>query len=148
MPSPPESSAIENAMIRVLRNDAELAALMPDGVWYEQAPPGSQRFVIVSLVDSIDVPTFTSGAGTRRAYEDVLYLVKAVALSSSGTAVNDAAARIDVLLEDAVYPIAGFGLMTSHRVNRRHWTERDDLDPDILWQQAGGQYRVQAALLN
>lgn len=129
----------------VLRTDPELAALMPDGVFYEQAPPGSRAFVLVSLIDSVDVPAY-AGSGTRRAYEDILYLIKATELSTSGAKVTDAAARIDTLLEDATYAIAGFVLMASFRVNRIRAIEVDDLDPDLRWQHSGGNYRVQAAV--
>src|SRR6185295_20376299 len=90
----PDSSAIDNAIVAKLLGDATLMATMPDGVFWEEANPGSQRFVIVSLVDEVDGQRFGS-----RAFEDALYLVKAVALSQSGGDVKTAAARIDALLE-------------------------------------------------
>jgi hypothetical protein len=77
--SPPDSSEIDNALIGLLLADATLAGMMPDGVYYDEAKAGATRFVIVSVLTAFDLATFG-----RRAIEDVMYLVKAVALSSTG----------------------------------------------------------------
>ncbi len=137
-----DSSALDDALVAYLLADATLQGLMPDGVFWDEARPGATRFVIVSLVDEIDVAEFQ-----RRAYEDALYLVKAVALLSGGGNVKSAAARIDALLEDPTGLAAtGYGMMTCHRESRVRITEVDDADPKVRWQHRGGRYRVQAAL--
>lgn len=136
-----DSSAVDNALIALLLADSVLAGLMPDGVFWDEANPGAKKFVLVSLIDESDEATFGG-----RAYEDALYLVKAVALSSSGGDVKTAAARIDALLEDQSLEAAGYSVMTMHREGRVRITEVDDIDPSIRWQHRGGKYRVQAAL--
>lgn len=146
---PPDSSEIDAALVATLLGDAALMALLPDGVYFDVARPGAQRFVLVSLVAEEDVGQFGG-----RAYEDALYLVKAVALGTSGADVKTAAARLDALLEDqplAVTPgspagVPGYAWMTCHREARVRYTEVDDLDPSIRWQHRGGHYRVQFAV--
>lgn len=136
-----DSSAIDNAIVAKLLADSTLTALMPDGVYWEEANAGSKRFVIVSLVDSVDEPVFGG-----RAYEDSLYLVKAVALSTTGADIKAAAARIDTLLDEGTLTITGYSFMTVHRESRIRITEVDDSDASIRWQHRGGHYRVQAAV--
>jgi hypothetical protein len=91
---PSDSSDVDNALIAKLGADSALLALMPNGAYMDEAPPGSTRFVIVSLVEAIDAQAF--GA---RAFESALYLVKAVERSPGGN-VKAAAARIDALLDN------------------------------------------------
>lgn len=133
------SSLVADAVITKLLQDSTLRALMPDGVYWEQAPTTARRFVIVSLVEEFDRATF----GRGRAIEDFLFYVRAIALVSSGTDTNAAAARIDALLEDGSLSPTGYSLMTMHREQVQRFTERDDIDPSILWQHRGGYYRVQ-----
>lgn len=145
----PESSAIDSAVIGVLAGDAALVGLMPGGVWYQVAPPGSQQFVIVSLVESVDPPMF--GA---RAWESALYLVKAVEFSSPTVKhanARAAAERIDALLDPQPpappvdLTIPGYGLMICHREGRRvRDTEQDAQDATIHWAHRGAHYRVWA----
>lgn len=137
----PDSSAVDAAIVSALLNDTTLMALMTDGVFWDQAKPGAEKFVIVSLVDEADEGKFGG-----RAYEDALYLVKAVALGSSGADVKTAAARIDTLLEDKSLTASGYAWMTAHREARVRYTEVDDVDPSIKWQHRGGRYRVQMSV--
>jgi len=138
----PDSSDIDNALIAKLGADATLLALMPNGVYFDEAPPASTRFVIVSLVDAQDVAQLGG-----RAYEDVLYLVEARALSTSGGDVKTAYARIETLLEDGALTVSGYGLMTMHREGRPTGrVEVDDADRSIRWYRRGGYYRVQMAV--
>lgn len=136
----PDSSAIDNALIALLGADATLLALCPNGVYFAESPPGSTRFVIVSLVDEDDIQMF--GA---RAFEDTLYLVKAVMLSTAGGDIKAAAARIDALLEQQTLTVPGYGISTMHRESRERSTEVDDLDPALRWLHRGGMYRVVAS---
>jgi hypothetical protein len=127
-------------VIAKLGSDATLLGMMPNGVYWEEAPPGSTRFVIVSLIDEADEGQFGG-----RAYEDALYLVKAVALSTANANIKGAAARIDALLEDGTLTVAGYTHMAMHREGRIRLTEVDDVDPSIRWYHRGGQYRVRVA---
>jgi len=138
----PDSSDIDNALIARLGADATLLALAPNGAYWEEAPPGSTRFVIVSLVDENDVQQF--GA---RSYEDALYAVEVRMLSTvAGNNPKAAAARIDVLLEDVPLVVAGYTPMRLHRESRIRMTEVDEVDPSIRWYRRGGNYRVQMSL--
>lgn len=137
-----DSSDIDNALVAKLGADATLLALVPNGIYVDEAPPGATRFVIVSLVDEHDEAVF--GA---RAIEDALYLVEARMLSTvSGANIKAAAARIDVLLENAVITATGYTWMTLHRESRVRLTEVDDADPSIRWYRRGGNYRVQMSV--
>lgn len=133
----PDSSAVDAAVISRLLNDATLAALMPDGVYWDVAASGKTRFVIVSLVLHQDEDVMTATA-----FERFTYLVKAVELATSGANIQAAAARIQVLLHDASFSVTGYGLMTSHRVERVRFTEVSDDDRDQRWQHRGGRYEV------
>ena len=140
---PPDSSNIDSAIISLLLNDQTLMGMMPDGVFFDEANPGATRFVIVSLAEEFDVPTFS-----KRTVEEGVYLVKAVALSTTGGDVRSAAARIDALMEDTKrLNAAGFNTISTHRVERVRITEVDEVNADLRWQHRGGRYRVEAAPL-
>lgn len=137
-----DSSDIDGALLAKLGADVTLLSYCSNGVFWDEAPPNSTKFVIVSLVDEVDAPQFGS-----RAYEDHLYQVKAVALSSAGVdIVKNAAARIDALLENGTLTVAGYTRMTMHRETRVRQTEVDALDAAIRWYHRGGQYRVVMSL--
>jgi hypothetical protein len=135
-----DSSAIDNALVGKLIGDPTLAGYLPDGVFFDEAFPGATRFVIVSLVEETDEPMFGG-----RAYEDALYLVKAVALTSTGANVKAAAARIDALLDMGTLTIVGYSLMSIRRESRVRYPEVDETDPTIRWEHRGGRYRVMAS---
>ena len=138
---PPDSSAIDAAIVARLQSDPTLAALMPEGVYMDIAPPGVQRFVIVSLVIAEDQAVFS-----ERAIEDIRYAVKAVMMTTTGTSgIKEAAAQIDALLEDQPLTVAGYEWMASYREERIRYTEIDDIDSTIRWHHRGGRYRVQMA---
>jgi hypothetical protein len=103
-----------------------------------------QRFVIVSLVDAVDIPAFGG-----RAIEDTLYLVEARLLSTTANAnanARAAAARIDVLLEDQPITATGYTWMTCHRESRTRLIEIDAIEQSLRWYRRGGNYRVQMSL--
>jgi len=137
----PDSQDIDTALLTKLSGDATLLALLPNGVWFDEAPPGSKRFVVVSLVDENDEQRF--GA---RAAEDARYLVKAVMLTTASPTANAdikaAAARIDVLLDNQTLTATGYASMLVERESRIRLTEVDDVDPTVRWYHRGGQYRV------
>jgi hypothetical protein len=132
-----DSSNVDNALIAKLLGDATLMALVPDGIFFDQAAPGLRRFVIVSLVDEHDEPMFGG-----RAFEDGIYQVEAQMLSTSGGDVKAAAARIDTLLDGGALTASGYSLMTMRRVERVRVTEVDDADKSIRWQRRGGRYQI------
>jgi hypothetical protein len=146
----PESSAIDSAVIGLLAADATLQSLMPGGVYYQLAPPNMQQFVIVSIADNADQPMFGG-----RAWESVLYLVKAVEFSSPtvhNSNARAAAERIDVLLDPqppappATLTISGFTALVMQREGRRvRDFETDAKDATIRWAHRGAHYRVWAA---
>jgi hypothetical protein len=132
-----DSSDIDNALVTKLAADATLLALCPNGVYVDEAPPGSTRFVIVSLVDENDEGIF--GA---RAVEDALYQVEAQMLTTAGGNIKAAAARIDALLEQGTLTVAGYSVMALFRESRIRLTEVDAVDNSIRWLRRGGNYRL------
>lgn len=135
-----DSSDIDQAVVAKLAADVTLMALMPNLVYVDEAPPGSTKFVIVSLVTEFDEHQFGG-----RAFEDATYLVKAVELKTTGAAnIKAAAARIDVLLDNSTLTIPGYSLMVMRRVERVRYTEVDEQDEAIRWQHRGGRYQVVA----
>lgn len=137
----PDSSDIDQAVIAKLGGDATLLTYMPNGVYWDEAPAGSTRFVIVSLVDETDVQKF--GA---RSHEDTMYLVKAVGRSDLSPNMKSAAARIDTLLDGQTLTVSGYSHMVMQREDRIRITEVDDVDASIRWQHRGGHYRVVQSL--
>jgi hypothetical protein len=136
-----DGSHIDAAVVAKLAGDATLMALMPDGVFMDVARSGATKFVIVSLVIAQDGQAMSPS----RPYEDVLYLVKAVEQSTTGTNVRAAAARIDVLLHDQPLTITGYAHMGTRRQERVRYTEVDVVNNDTRWQHRGGRYSVWAS---
>ena len=134
-----DTSDIASALIAKLGSDAELLSLCPNGVYWDEAPPGSTRFVIVAFINAID-----RGVFGRRAIEEGIYLVEARMLSTvQGANIKRAAARIDELLEDQPLTVAGYTWSTMHRLEPVRMTEVDEVDPSIRWNRRGGQYFVE-----
>lgn len=133
----PDSGDVDAALSAKLLADGTLTGYMTDGVWFDTAPKGKTKFVIVSLINEDDEPQFQG-----RAFEDNLYLVKAVAMETTGANVKAAAARIDALLEGGTLTVGGYSLMRLTRVARVRYTEVDEVDADIRWQHRGGHYAV------
>lgn len=140
-----DSSLVDDAIIAKLLNDSQLRSLCPDGVWSDQAGEGKERFIIVSLVEANDVPVFEG-----RAFEDSLYLIKAVIKNGKGD-IKGACSRIDEILSGAdgrgaIIPVPNFGELSIAREARVRYTEVDEEEPTLRWLHRGGRYRVHAAL--
>lgn len=135
-----DSAHITAAMIARLQADSALRAAMPDGVFFGVAPGGLTRFVIVSLASALDTPQFQG-----RAFESLVYLVKAVHLHAQPATVNTAAARVEALLDHQALTATGYGHVSAMRTDRVQYVEVDQTDPDIRWQHAGGLYEVFAS---
>jgi len=133
-----DSSAVDEAIIQLLAADAELTTRCPDGVHYDVAPPGSKRFVIVSLLMHVDEYLFN-----EEAWELFTYQVQCIELETSGASNSRAAAaRIHALLQDA-YSLAidGYGVMKIKRIERIRTTDADAAT-DTRWLHRGGRYEV------
>lgn len=138
---PPDSATIDGAILSLLSGDAALRALLPDGVYFDEAPPNLHYFALVSLFKEDDAPVFG-----ERAIEDCLYVIQAVTFGTSASKALDAAARIDALMEAATLTAAGFECMSVSREERIRYPEIDAIDPSVRWQHVGAHYRVSMAL--
>jgi hypothetical protein len=136
---PTDSGNVDAALSQKLLSDVPLMAMATDGVYFDVAKKGATRFILVSLLNEDDTPMFNG-----RAFEDGLYLVKAVIQETSGANVRSAAARIDALLDRGTLLVDGYGQVTITRTGRVRYTEVDE-DNDARWQHRGGHYRVMAA---
>lgn len=135
-----DTSEIDAAVLAVLTGDATLATLAPGGVWFDVVGGANvTRYVLVTQLAHEDQAMLRGDA-----WERVLYAVKFVGLDSEGGDAKAAAARIHTLLHDTRYPVTGFFLMQSSRLERIRYTERDDVT-EGSWQHRGGQYAVWAA---
>src|SRR5262245_30001688 len=110
---------------------------MPDGVFWDISPAGKTRIVIVKLMGHELTDMFASAA-----FEQPLYLVKAVELSTSAANVINAAKRIDALLNNGTLAPAGYSLMTLQYQEYIRYAEADTTNPDARWQHCGGMYLV------
>jgi hypothetical protein len=135
-----DPSDVDAAILAVLRNDQALMALMPDGVYFDVAPPGRTKYVIVSMEFHEDFYTFDG-----RALERTIYLAKAIERDIDGADVKAAAARIDELLQGQPLTIPGYVHSLTSRTGRARDTERDEVDNSALWQHRGGHYEVLVA---
>lgn len=139
----PDSGAVDAAIVGVLQADGALKTLMPDGVFFNLAAPGSTRFVLVGVFDEADEWVFG-----HRATESTLYFVKAVGFSRNARLADMKAAafRIDALLDGATLTVPGFASVDCVREKREPTdTVPDPLDPSVFWFHFGGHYRVLVA---
>ncbi len=145
-----DSSLIINALITKLSSDTTLLAMMPNGVYEDQAPAEMTRFVIVSQILSQDTGVFQ-----HRAFEDALVLIEARAKVGSGSDVQAAAAYIDALLDPpagsspatATLDVAGYRLMEITREEFIRAREYDEQNLSIVWRRCGGRYRVRCCII-
>lgn len=141
----PDSSDLDAAIVNRLNADPQLRALLPDGVYMDEAPAGATRVVLVSIFASDD-----SGAKGGRAIESVTYGVVARALSTQAVDMKAAARRIDELLADPAdgIDVAGYGYMACYRDEldpRIRYIEVDSVDASIRWFNRGGHYVLECA---
>jgi hypothetical protein len=133
-----DATEVERALIGKLSADPALAAALPDGVYYDLAPLGSTKFVIVSLSASRGLYEINDGE-TLRAF---IYVVKGVALGTASNSVAAADKRIQELIDRQpldLPPEAGASLMVARWVDRIRYTE--NLNNDV-WQHRGGRYEI------
>jgi len=144
----PPSHQITIAIYNALANDANLKALLPDGIWIGYALPISAttprtKFGILDLVPLVGQDIAEFG---HRAYETRQYIVKAVTRDLSPVNANNAAQRMNDILEDVPIPATGYRWASSYRMWPIEAVEADEVDPKLAWQHRGGYYRVQYAV--
>jgi len=133
-----DPNEVERAVIGKLAADAELAALLPGGVFYDLAPQGTTQFVLVSLSTSRGMPEFDD----RDTFRQFVYLVKAVAQGPSSAPTAAADARIQALLDLGTLDLsaAGCELLVMRWVDRVRFTEATGAAE--VWQHRGARYEV------
>jgi hypothetical protein len=141
----PETGAIDRALLEVLQADAELAALMPGGVWFGLAAKNLTQFVLITLQDGTD-----DGVFEHRGLESLVYAVQAIGLSRdvSLATMRDAAARIDALLDDTAAPLAtpvDYASIDCAREKPLATSVVDEVNKELHWHHFGAFYRVTAA---
>ena len=135
---PPDGSEVDEALVALLEGDAALAALMPDGVWFDVAAADATAFVLVRLLEHEDDYSFQPG----RPQETATYVVEAICLESTGTATaRDAGRRIHALLMTGTLAIESYGCLAVLRRGRIRLTTYDPTG-DIRWQRRGGHYVI------
>ena len=135
-----DSGAVDSALIGLLQNDATLKGLLPDGVYFDAAPQGSQRFAVVSISDHEDTYIFEG----KKGFERFEYFVKAVIFSNSASDARKACTQIDALLQNADTRLAptGYKVIRCQRVGYRRYSE-PDVNPAEHWQHEGGSYELE-----
>jgi hypothetical protein len=140
-----DANGVDAIVLGILQNDAQLQALCPDGTFWDLAPAGLSKFVLVSLFDHEDA----TGIDDCDVWERTDYLVKAVVRATGGTIARDASARIHTLLHRTVLDLApaGYAYMAIRRVRRVKYNDPDPTDKAINWQHRGGTYELVATPL-
>jgi hypothetical protein len=132
------TQAVDTALIAKLTGDATLMGLAPGGVYREVAPQGvDEPFIVVQQMTHEDQYLLRRQA----AFESIAYLVKAVQMSMSASAVQACADRIHVLLQNGTLAPTGYTLTLMQREERVAMIEIDE-DRDLRHQHRGGIYRV------
>ena len=132
-----DTSDVDAAVINALQTDAALMALTPDGVFWDYAPTGSTRYVVVQQDDHVQ-----SYVQQSVLWERILYSVISVIQSASGTESKAAAARIRQILQDARFPIPNYAIVKCDEAGRIPRRVEIDEETDQRWQWRGGQYEV------
>jgi len=125
------------AVYTKVAGDAQLKTLLPDGVYWDVSASGKTRVVILKLMNHEATDMFG-----HCAFEQPIYLVKAVEFSTSKLNVLNAAKRIDALLNNQPLTITGYTLMTTQLMECVEYNEPDTANPDGRWQHCGAMYRV------
>jgi len=141
-----ETGAIDAALLQLLRADAALLAVCPDGIQFGIADPAAQRFVLVDRFDhSVDLRMFGAAAG-----EAFVYLVKAVLPESTSRNAREAARLIRARLDGSQALAAdGYALMAPiAEIESIRLVEVDESNPERRVQHWGGQYSILVQAVN
>jgi hypothetical protein len=138
----PDSGAVDAAVVQQLATDETLSALVPGGVVFDVAQLGVTNAVIVTLLSHNESYVETTDViDPASVVERPVYLVKVVDSRSSGVPARQAAHRIHQLLQGVDFPIVGFRLLRSERIERIRYTEYDQTTGQ-RWQHRGGHYQL------
>jgi hypothetical protein len=142
------SSAIREALWSRLSTGTALTALLAppangytQGIYHEQAPDDARfPFVVFSRSSGRPVEAFTAPS----AYEEDMWLVKAIDRSPSGNTAEAIAAAVQSRLNDAPLTIPGGGSLLYLR--RQSDVEYVEVSNGSLYRHCGAMYRLVATL--
>jgi hypothetical protein len=140
-----DGSELDAAVVNLLSADPTLQSLLPDGVFIDEARPGAQRFVLVTVspVPDAECAVFD---GDGRGFELVRYTVVAIGVTTviTGPQIKDAAARIDALLHGQSVTVPGYppAVTLARLVRSRPPLYVDPQDASIRWYARGGEYEL------
>ncbi len=119
-----------------LSGDATLTSLAPGGVWRTLAPDGTASpFTTMAFQSGID----TMIVNAARIFSQPLLMIKTTGLASNTAAVEQAAARVDVLLQRTSGQTSDSLILVCYRESP--W-QQDELVNADLWVSIGGLYRL------
>lgn len=127
--------AIRRALYAKLTGDATLAALIGTRV-YDGIAPQSATYPLVVLQHQAGVDAYTFAG---RAFEDHVWLVRAVDKAGSADTADDIAARIDDVLTDGALAITGRRQLYLKRETTVRYPE---VDGDITYRHSGATFRL------
>lgn len=136
------SLAVRTAIFNKLNGDATLTGYLGDppsgmteSIFHNEAPAAANYSFIVFRKQS-GTPAYTFGA---QAWDDELWLVKGVDLSTTAITVDAIATRLDAVLTDAALTISGLTHMNTRRESDVEYSEVDD---GTMYVHAGALYRI------
>lgn len=104
---------------------------------YHSKAPDKAGYPFVTIDRLSGIPTHTFGKPI--ALEEDIWIIKAIDRALSADAADDAAARLDTLLNDATLSISGYDLLY---LRRQSAVEYDEDSDGVTYKHSGGQYRV------
>jgi hypothetical protein len=134
----PHRSAVDAALVALLRGDAALATILggPE-VYLGEGPDQLTKLVLVAPGPSHVERMFTGAT----AYELLVYTVTANIRATDWVDAFAAAARIDALLDGQALDAVGYSLMVMKRTEHvAPYDERDE--HNNVWQHAGALYEI------
>lgn len=133
---PSDSSEVDAAVLAKLAADAQLAALVNGAIYFDNAPQGLTKFVLVNQ-RAHEEAAMMPGA---TAFEKFTYIVQAIFQGTGGPDIKTAAQRIHTALHYQDLSIVGYQLMVMKRSERLRYPDRDELNNE--WRHRGGIYEV------
>jgi hypothetical protein len=134
----PHRSAVDTALLALLRADVDLAAILGGANVYLGDGPDHLTKLVLVLPGPSHVERMFTG---QTAYELLVYSVTANIQAADWVDAFAAAARIDALLDGQPLDVIGYSLMVMKRTEHvAPYDERDDVNN--VWQHAGGLYEI------
>lgn len=136
------SVAIRRSLYGKLAGDSTLVGMLgspPPGysksIFYQQAPPKAQ-YPYVIFNKQASTPRYAIGA---RAFDNDIWLIKAVDRSDSADPADNIASRLDALLTDATLSISGKTQLLLRRESDVDYPETAD---GVTYRHAGSLFRL------